>query len=195
MLAAIPDARKMLFSYATTAIVRLALLVWQSEFFLVWYNYYTKICGKTIDRGAADVLISLFNYKYQWSKLKDNCFTGDLYNVFYIRSHTTASPVWAYDLYLLKTEKKGQGTIVLERHEFHCLSCKKMLTFSSCDLTHTYLVVEIHWVLSCLSSVTEFPSGNSDCTITAASLLRCVSANSWPLWPRTGFLLCFTGGT
>ena len=89
MLSAIPDAIKMLFLYSTTAVVRLALLVWWSEFFVVWY-YYTKICGKTIDRGAADVLILLFNDEYLWSKLKDNCFADDLYNVFYIHSRTTA---------------------------------------------------------------------------------------------------------
>lgn len=81
------------------------------------------------------------------------------------------------------------------RYAFHYLDCKKMLTFSFCDLTHMYLVVEIHWMLSCLSSVTEFPPGDSDCTIAAALLLRCVPANSWSLWPRTGFLWCFTWGT
>lgn len=54
---------------------------------------------------------------------------------------------------------------------------------------------EIHWVFSCLSSVTEFPSGNSDYTITGVSWLRCIPAHHWPLWPRTGFLWCFTWGT
>lgn len=106
MLSAIPDAIKMLVLYSTTAVVRLALLVWWSEFFVVWYNYYTKICGKSIDRGAADVLTLLFNDEYLWSKLKDNCFADDIYNVFSIHSHTTAYLYEPMSSIFLKRKRK-----------------------------------------------------------------------------------------